>query len=44
MDIRKNVFTGRVVSTRDKFLRELVESLSLEGIKRYLDVALGDRV
>lgn len=44
LDIRKNVFTGRVVSTRDKFPRELVESLSLEVIKRCLDVALGDRV
>ena len=44
MEIRKNVFTGRVVRPWPRLPRAVGESPSLEGFKNRVDVALGDRV
>ena len=42
MDIRENFFTQRVVKHRNRLPRAVVESPSLEGFNRRVDVVLGD--
>jgi len=44
LDIRKNVFTARVVRHWTRLLRAALESPSLEGFKNRVDVALWDMV
>jgi len=44
LDIRKNVFTDRVVRHWPRLPRAVGESPSLEGFKHRVDVALGDVV
>jgi len=44
LDIRKNFFTEGVVSHWTRLPRAVVESLSLEGFKTRVDVALEDMV
>jgi len=40
LDIRRNIFTGRAVRHWTRLPREVVESPSLEGLKKRVDVAL----
>jgi len=44
LDMKKNLFTERVVRHWTRLLREVVESPSLEGLKKVVDVALQDMV
>ena len=44
MDIRKNVFTERVVKHWTRLPREVVESPSLEVFKNHVEVVLGEMV
>ena len=44
LDIRKNFFTNRVIKNWNRLSSEVVESPSLKGFKRHVDVAFRDMV